>query len=64
MASQQVAGYQNIRLRVPNASPPNVLIGGPVPVSPGFPLKACGNDGTLRTLCLCGEIKIPVLVAA
>jgi hypothetical protein len=29
----------------PKASPPNVFIGGPVPVSPGFPLKACGNDG-------------------
>jgi hypothetical protein len=30
---------------IPNASPPNVLIGGPDPDSPGFPLKACGNDG-------------------
>ena len=27
------------------ASPPNVFIGGPVPNPPGFPLKACGNDG-------------------
>ena len=27
------------------ASPPNVFIGGPVPDPPGFPLKACGNDG-------------------
>ena len=27
-----------------NSSPPNVLIGGPVRNSPGFPLKACGND--------------------
>jgi hypothetical protein len=26
-------------------SPPNVLIGGPVRIPPGFPLKACGNDG-------------------
>jgi hypothetical protein len=26
------------------ASPPNVLIGGPVPVSPGFPIEAFGND--------------------
>src|SRR5918994_1022981 len=25
-------------------SPPNVLIGGPVPVSPGFPIEAFGND--------------------
>jgi hypothetical protein len=24
---------------------PECLIGGPVPISPGFPLKACGNDG-------------------
>ena len=24
---------------------PNVFIGGPVPDSPGFPLKTCGNDG-------------------
>jgi hypothetical protein len=29
---------------LPASSPPNVSIGGPVPVSPGFPLKACGND--------------------
>jgi len=27
------------------ASPPNAFIGGPVPDSPGFPLKAYGNDG-------------------
>jgi hypothetical protein len=26
-------------------SPHNVLIGGPVPDSPGFPLGDCGNDG-------------------
>src|SRR4029434_8049770 len=26
---------------------PNILIGGPGPVSPGFPLEACGNDGLL-----------------
>ena len=25
-------------------SPPNVLIGGPVPISPGFPIGAFGND--------------------
>ena len=24
---------------------PNVLIGGPVITSPGFPLETCGNDG-------------------
>src|SRR6266511_2463798 len=31
-------------------SPPNVFIGGPVRVSPGFPLKACGNDGLIGEL--------------
>jgi hypothetical protein len=30
---------------MPKASPPNVLIGGPVPISPGFPIEAFGNDG-------------------
>jgi hypothetical protein len=30
---------------IPKASPPNVLIGGPVLVSPGFPIEAFGNDG-------------------
>src|SRR5262249_20170401 len=25
--------------------PPNVLIGGPVPISPGFPIGTFGNDG-------------------
>jgi hypothetical protein len=29
---------------IPEASPPNVFIGGPVPVSPGFPIEAFGND--------------------
>ena len=29
----------------PKSSPPNVFIGGPVRNSPGFPLKARGNDG-------------------
>ena len=30
---------------IPIPSPPNVLVGGPDPDWPGFPLKACGNDG-------------------
>ena len=30
---------------IPEASPPNVFIGGPVPVSSGFPIEAFGNDG-------------------
>src|SRR5262245_23704330 len=29
----------------PKSSPPSVLIGSPVPDSPGFPLKTCGNNG-------------------
>jgi hypothetical protein len=33
-------------MRLPRPSPPNVLIGGP----PGFPLKACGNDGLVGEL--------------
>ena len=30
------------------ASPPNVFIGGPVPVSSGFPIEAFGNDRLLE----------------
>ena len=26
---------------------PNALIGGPIRIPPGFPLKACGNDSSL-----------------
>jgi hypothetical protein len=37
-------------MRLPRPSPPNVLIGGPVRISPGFPLKACGNDGLVEEL--------------
>ena len=35
---------------VPKASPPNVSIGGPVPVSPGFPIEAFGNDELITGL--------------
>ena len=57
---QQAAGYQNSAMRfVLKASPPNVFIGGPVPNQPGFPLKACGNDGlrigNLLNAASCGE---------
>src|SRR5438094_6686048 len=38
----------------PKSSPPNILIGGPLPISPGFPLRTCGNDG-VRTPRLCGK---------
>src|SRR5947208_9952555 len=42
----KLTGYQDIaRACIPKASPPNVLIGSPVPVSPGFPIEAFGNDG-------------------
>src|SRR6266542_4033309 len=37
-------------MRLPRPSPPNVLIGGPVRIPPGFPLKACGNDGLIGEL--------------
>jgi hypothetical protein len=34
----KLTGYRNIAMRIyPKASPPNVLIGGPVPVSPWIP---------------------------
>jgi hypothetical protein len=39
-------------MRLPTPSPPNVLIGGPVRISPGFPLKACGNDELVGELVL------------
>jgi hypothetical protein len=43
-------GSRGPRMTFPKLSPPNVLIGGPVPDSPVVspvepPLKACGNDG-------------------
>src|SRR5438094_9899582 len=41
-------------MATPNTSPQNVLIGGPVP-APGFPLKACGNDGIRGKNCNGGE---------
>src|SRR5205809_4582254 len=39
---------------VQSRHPRMFLIGGPVPISPGFPLKTCGNDG-VRTPRLCGK---------
>src|SRR5262249_44526476 len=51
------AEYQKLAMRIPKSSPPNVLIGGPVPISSGFPtvrephrpernrgIEAFGND--------------------
>ena len=44
---------------IPIPSLPNVLVGGPDPDWPGFPLKACGNDGLRIGRCKdtvsCGE---------
>ncbi len=41
-------------------SPPHVSSGGPVLTSPGFPLKACGNDGLRKGnkfyAASCGEL--------
>ena len=46
----KLPGYQNVAMRIyPKGVTPNVLIGGPVRVSPGFPLRACGNDRLERT---------------
>jgi hypothetical protein len=45
MTRRKLAGYQNVAMIIRKASPPNVLIGGPVPVLPGFPIEAFGNDG-------------------
>jgi hypothetical protein len=40
----KLPGYQNIVIRIyPQGVTPSVLIGGPVPVSPGFPIEAFGN---------------------
>jgi hypothetical protein len=42
---QQAAGYQKAFMKIfPKLSSPKVLIGGPVRISLGFPLKTCGND--------------------
>jgi hypothetical protein len=44
--TQQADGYQKTATRIhPKGVTPDVLIGGPVLVSPGFPIKAFGNDG-------------------
>ncbi len=37
---------------------PNVSTAALVPVSPGFPLKACVNDATLPALRLYGECAV------
>ena len=43
---QQATGYRmTFRTSFSSTVTPNVFIGGPDPDSPGFPLKACGNDG-------------------
>jgi hypothetical protein len=47
--SQQATSYQiNNYGNSPKVVTPNVFIGGPVRVSPGFPLKTCRNDSLLE----------------
>jgi hypothetical protein len=41
----KLTGYQTNRESLTQLSPPHVSSGGLVLTSPGFPLKACGNDG-------------------
>ena len=41
----KLTGYQTNRESLAQLSPPHVSSGGLVLTSPGFPLKACGNDG-------------------
>ena len=41
----KLTGYQNIVMKIyTKGVTPDVLIGGLVPVPPGFPIKAFGND--------------------
>jgi len=51
---QQAAGVsKNIDENfVIKASPPNVFIGGPVPVPSGFPIGAFGNDRLLAIIAI------------
>jgi hypothetical protein len=43
-----------VKMRLPRPSPPNVLIGGPVRISPGFPPKDGCAEGRIRPKP-CGE---------
>src|SRR3990167_4943194 len=45
LPSSNLTGYQTNRESLTQLSPPPVSSGGLVLTSPGFPLKACGNDG-------------------
>ena len=56
----KLLGIRTNRESLAQLSPPHVSSGGPVLTSPGFPLKACGNDG-LRNgnkfyAASCGEL--------
>src|SRR3970282_13610 len=44
-ARSKLRGIRTNRESLAQLSPPHVSSGGPVLTSPGFPLKACGNDG-------------------
>ena len=46
--AQQSATYQTFLEFIPRSSSPNVVIGGPVRISSGFPIEAFGNDGLLE----------------
>lgn len=59
ITSQPAAGTKGSVTRfVLKASPPNVLIGGPVSNPPGLPPKTCGKDGlrigALLNSAICG----------
>ena len=53
---QAAAVSTEIHDSFPTLSPPNVFIGGPLRVSPGFPLETCGNDGLSGIKIFCGKL--------
>src|SRR5713226_6422048 len=56
----KLRGIRTNRESLAQLSPPQVSSGGPVLTSPGFPLKACGNDGLRKGnkfyAASCGEL--------
>src|SRR3989338_8005345 len=56
----KLRGIRTNRESLAQLSPPHVSSGGPVLTSPGFPLKACGNDGLRKGnkfyAASCGEL--------
>jgi hypothetical protein len=50
MTTAQLRGVKNMATRIyTKASPPNAFIGGPVPVSSGFPIEASGMTDARRS---------------